>query len=156
MGVRCGGMFCQKLMSGWQCLQRHRRLGSLQHMEWKQAEQLSGHVPGVRGFQRVPVSCCMTNTLDLKAAKMSGKDLQPIKSLAAGKGKALVYAGVPADMIKQIKAGDWLKSALEVMGGKGGGKPTAAQGQGPDIAKLSEALEAAARFASSKLGEMPG
>lgn len=76
--------------------------------------------------------------------------------MAAGKGKALVYAGVPADMVKQIKAGDWLKAALEVLGGKGGGKPTAAQGQGPDIAKLPQALEAAARFASNKLGEMPG
>ena len=90
---------------------------------------------------------------------MQGLAVQPWSEAAAvgaDKGKALVYAGVPADMVKQIKAGDWVKTALEVLGGRGGGKPTAAQGTGPDIQKLPDALEAAERFASNKLGEMPG
>ncbi|KAA6428526.1 MAG: Alanyl-tRNA synthetase [Trebouxia sp. A1-2] len=60
-----------------------------------------------------------------------------------GKGKALAYTGVPADLAKRMPAGEWLKAALDVLGGKGGGKPTNAQGQGPHIHKLSEAMNAA-------------
>ena len=51
--------------------------------------------------------------------------------------------GVPQDLTSKLKAGDWLQSALAVLGGKGGGKPTAAQGQGPEFQKVDEAMEAA-------------
>lgn len=64
-----------------------------------------------------------------------------------GKGKALAYTGVPADLAKKLPAGEWLKVALEVLGGKGGGKPTNAQGQGPLTDKLPEAMEAATAHA---------
>ena len=63
-----------------------------------------------------------------------------------------MYAGVPADMTQQLKAGDWLKAALEVLGGRGGGKPTTAQGQGTRLDRLPDALAAAERFAGGKLG----
>ena len=61
----------------------------------------------------------------------------------AGKGKTLAYTGVPTDLAKTLPAGEWLKVALTVLGGKGGGKPTNAQGQGPLIDQLPEAMEAA-------------
>lgn len=69
----------------------------------------------------------------------------------AGKGKVLAYTGVPADMAKTMPAGNWLKVALDVLGGKGGGKPTNAQGQGPHIDKLPEAMSAAKAHAESIL-----
>ena len=69
----------------------------------------------------------------------------------AGKGKVLAYTGVPADMAKTMPAGNWLKIALDVLGGKGGGKPTNAQGQGPHINKLPEAMSAAKAHAESIL-----
>ncbi len=68
----------------------------------------------------------------------------------AEKAKALVYAGVPSELSKKLSAGDWVKAALEVLGGKGGGKPTTAQGQGPLVEKLPEAIKAAAAYADSK------
>ena len=71
--------------------------------------------------------------------------------LAAGKGKVLAYTGVPADMAKAMPAGNWLKVALDVLGGKGGGKPTNAQGQGPHVDKLPEAMSAAEAHAESIL-----
>jgi alanyl-tRNA synthetase len=37
------------------------------------------------------------------------------------------------------------------MGGKGGGKPTGAQGTAPDAAALGDALRAAEEFAALKL-----
>ena len=39
-----------------------------------------------------------------------------------------------------------------MVGGKGGGKPTLAQGQGPDVAKVDEALAAGKAWALEKLG----
>ena len=69
----------------------------------------------------------------------------------AGKGKALAWAGVPTALTGKLSAGDWVKAALELLGGKGGGKPAQAQGQGPNIDKIGEAVEAAAKFAASKL-----
>ena len=71
----------------------------------------------------------------------------------AGKGKALAYTGVPADLTKRLPAGNWLKVALDVLGGKGGGKPTNAQGQGPDIEKLPQAIEAAKQHAQKALSQ---
>eukprot|EP00884_Botryococcus_braunii_P001847 jgi/Botrbrau1/11663/Bobra.168_2s0018.1 len=69
----------------------------------------------------------------------------------AEKGKALVYAGVPTDVSKKLPAGEWVKAALDLLGGKGGGKPTSAQGQGPLLEKLPDAIKAATAFADSRL-----
>lgn len=71
--------------------------------------------------------------------------------VGAGKGKALAWAGVPPGLTGKLSAGDWVKAALQLLGGKGGGKPAQAQGQGPNIEKVGAALEAAAQFAASKL-----
>ena len=68
-----------------------------------------------------------------------------------GKGKALAWAGVPSSLCKQLGAGEWVKGPLAALGGKGGGKPTNAQGQGPNIDQVPEALRAAEAFAQSKL-----
>jgi alanyl-tRNA synthetase len=71
--------------------------------------------------------------------------------VASEKGKALVYAGVPAELSKKLPAGEWVKAALDLLGGKGGGKPTSAQGQGPLLQKLPEAIKAATAFADARL-----
>mmetsp|Transcript_13459 Transcript_13459/g.33912 ORF Transcript_13459/g.33912 Transcript_13459/m.33912 type:complete len:1162 (-) Transcript_13459:153-3638(-) len=67
------------------------------------------------------------------------------------KEKALAYAGVPENMTSKLPAGEWVKSALEVLGGKGGGKPTNAQGQGPNWQKVDEAMDVAKQLAALKL-----
>ena len=73
------------------------------------------------------------------------------QSFCAGKGKALAAAGVPDSMAKQFPAGDWLRGPLEVLGGRGGGKPNMAQGQGPNTEKLADAMRVAEEFAAAKL-----
>ena len=57
-------------------------------------------------------------------------------------------------MSKAFPAGEWLKVALEQLGGKGGGKPTNAQGQGPQIDKLPQAMKAAKRHAEHALSKV--
>ncbi|GBF94304.1 alanyl-tRNA synthetase [Raphidocelis subcapitata] len=67
------------------------------------------------------------------------------------KGKVLAYAGVPDALLPKIKAPEWLGAALSVVGGKGGGKPAAAQGQGSEVGKADDAVEAAEKFAALAL-----
>lgn len=59
--------------------------------------------------------------------------------------------GVPTATSAKLKANEWVNSALSLLGGKGGGKPTLAQGQGADYAKAADALAAAEQFAAMKL-----
>jgi alanyl-tRNA synthetase len=58
---------------------------------------------------------------------------------------------VPDALSAKLKANEWVNAALAVVGGKGGGKPTSAQGQGGEVAKAAEALAAAEQFAAMKL-----
>jgi len=58
--------------------------------------------------------------------------------------KVSISCAVPQDLITRgLKAGDWLKEAAAVVGGKGGGKPDAAQGGGTDGSKVKEAIQTA-------------
>lgn len=41
--------------------------------------------------------------------------------------QVLAFAGVPEALTSKLRANDWVNAALGELGGKGGGKPTAAQ-----------------------------
>ncbi|WP_455230571.1 alanine--tRNA ligase [Geopseudomonas aromaticivorans] len=55
-------------------------------------------------------------------------------------GKVVLVAGVTQDLTAKLKAGELMKQAAAVVGGKGGGRPDMAQGGGVDAGKLDEAL----------------
>jgi alanyl-tRNA synthetase len=55
-------------------------------------------------------------------------------------GKVVLVAGVTQDLTAKLKAGELMKRAAAVVGGKGGGRPDMAQGGGVDAGKLGEAL----------------
>ncbi|TDQ39522.1 alanine--tRNA ligase [Thiopseudomonas denitrificans] len=55
-------------------------------------------------------------------------------------GRVVLVAGVTKDLTGQYKAGDLMRQAAAVVGGKGGGRPDMAQGGGSEVAKLAEAL----------------
>lgn len=50
-----------------------------------------------------------------------------------------------------LTASDWVKSVTPIIGGKGGGSDTNAQGSGVKLDKLSEAVETAKQYASSRV-----
>lgn len=45
-----------------------------------------------------------------------------------------------------LKADEWLRAALDVCGGRGGGRATSAQGQAADAANMEKGIEAAKAF----------
>ena len=56
-------------------------------------------------------------------------------------GKGSIVVGVTNDLIKQVSAVDLVRLGVEALGGKGGGgRPDMAQGGGPDIARVANAL----------------
>jgi len=69
------------------------------------------------------------------------------------KKKVSLVAGVPEELHKKtgLNASDWAKEVALVLGGKGGGKPTTAQGAGPLLDKVSDASNAAVSYVSAKL-----
>jgi alanyl-tRNA synthetase len=72
-------------------------------------------------------------------------------SVDSDQGKVTIIAAVPAACVqKGLKAGDWVREAAAIVGGKGGGKPDNAQGGGTDVAKVKESI-AAARGMAHKL-----
>jgi alanyl-tRNA synthetase len=60
--------------------------------------------------------------------------------------KVVLVAGVTQDLTGRFKAGDLMKQAAAVVGGKGGGRPDMAQGGGSDAERLDEALALAEAF----------
>lgn len=96
--------------------------------------------------------------LDTKALQEAFNAIQKehpgmaVMFFAQGDGKGLAYAGVPKDVSTKLPAGDWVKGALEVLGGKGGGKATNAQGMGPNVEAIPDAAKVAEEFAAMKLG----
>ncbi len=55
-------------------------------------------------------------------------------------GKAVLLVAVTKDLTGKLKAGELVKEAARLVGGKGGGKPDLAQAGGPDPAGLDGAL----------------
>ena len=66
-------------------------------------------------------------------------------------GKLLAFALVPQSLVETgFRADEWIRSTLEVCGGRGGGKPGSAQGQAKECDSVDEVLAAAISFAESK------
>ena len=76
-----------------------------------------------------------------QAKKMLGSGVAAF--ITVNDGKASVAAGVTDDLISTFNAVDLVRTAVEVLGGQGGGgRPDFAQGGGPDGNKAEEAAAA--------------
>ena len=76
----------------------------------------------------------------LKAAALLAE--QDYVALLGSETGKLVAAVGQSGLDKGIKAGSIIKAAARALGGGGGGKPDLAQGGGPNVEKLDEALQA--------------
>ena len=66
-------------------------------------------------------------------------------------GKVSLAAGITADLIAKIKAGDLVNFVAQQVGGKGGGKPDMAMAGGTDASQLPKALASVNDWVTSKL-----
>ncbi len=90
--------------------------------------------------------------LDAVRAKHAESAVMLISADTA-ENKVTIVASVPPGLVaKGLKAGDWVREASAAVGGKGGGRPDAAQGGGTDPAKAPDARSKAAAFAAGKIG----
>ena len=65
-----------------------------------------------------------------------------------------LVAGISRDLEADgLNAGAWIRSAAEVVGGRGGGKPDMAQAGGKHPEKLPDALEAARKSIEALLAK---
>ncbi len=83
------------------------------------------------------------------------KTASPIAVLLASReeDKVTIVAGISRELEqKGLNAGDWIRSAAEVVGGRGGGRPDMAQAGGKHPEKLPAALEAAKARIKQLLG----
>jgi alanyl-tRNA synthetase len=66
-------------------------------------------------------------------------------------GKVQLAAGVTADSMAKVKAGDLVNFVAQQVGGKGGGKPDLAMAGGTDPSKLGEALKSVQGWVAERL-----
>jgi alanyl-tRNA synthetase len=72
--------------------------------------------------------------------------------LAAVDGdKVQLAAGVTADVMKTMKAGDLVNFVAQQVGGKGGGKPDMAMAGGTQAAQLPQALKSVPDWVSTQM-----
>ena len=66
-------------------------------------------------------------------------------------GKVALCAGVSADLVGKVRAGELVSFVAQQVGGKGGGRPDMAQAGGTDVAALPAALASVQGFVAERL-----
>ncbi len=131
----------------------------------KEVEQLKAKAASAAGSD-LASAAVEVNGVKVLAARLDGvegKDLLVLMDQLKNKlGSAVILlggvhserivlvAGVTKDLTGQFKAGDLMKQATAVVGGKGGGRPDMAQGSGVELAKMDDALAVTAKYVASK------
>ena len=121
----------------------------------KELEKLKAKLASAQGDELVSKAVDIKG-LKVLAAKLDGADAKALREtmdklkdklktaaivLAAVDGdKVQIAAGVTADSIGRIKAGELVNFVAQQVGGKGGGKPDMAMAGGTDASKLAGAL----------------
>ena len=119
-----------------------------------QGDDVAALAVGVKGAK---VLAALLDGADSKALREAMDKLKDkLKScavvLAAVEGgKVTLIAGVSADLIGKVKAGELVNFVAQQVGGKGGGRPDMAQAGGTDPSKLPQALASVQAWVEQKL-----
>ena len=118
-----------------------------------QGDELAGQAVDMNGLKVLAVRIdgadagVLRETMDALKAKLKTAAIV----LASVQGdKVSLIAGVTADSITKVKAGDLVNFVAQQVGGKGGGKPEMAMAGGNDPSKLNAALEGVKDWVASK------
>jgi len=118
-----------------------------------QGDELAGQAIDVNGLKVLAARLdgadagVLRETMDALKAKLKTAAIV----LASVQGdKVSLIAGVTADSIGKVKAGDLVNFVAQQVGGKGGGKPEMAMAGGTDPSKLGSALDGVKDWIASK------
>ena len=133
----------------------------------KEVAALKGKLASSQGDELVAQAVDVAG-LKVLAAKLDGADAKTLRDtldklkdklktaaivLAAVDGdKVQLAAGVTADSVGKVKAGELVNFVAQQVGGKGGGKPDMAMAGGTDASKLPGALASVQAWVAQKLG----
>jgi alanyl-tRNA synthetase len=119
-----------------------------------QGDELAGNALEIKGVKLVAVKLegADAKTLRETMDKLKDKLKTAVIVLAAVDGdKVQIAAGVTADCIGKVKAGDLANFVASQVGGKGGGKPDMAMAGGTEPAKLATALASVQAWVTERL-----
>jgi alanyl-tRNA synthetase len=132
----------------------------------KEVAQLKGKLASSQGDELVNQAVDVKG-LKVLAARLDGADAKSLRDtmdklkdklktaaivLAAVDGaKVQIAAGVTADSMGKVKAGELVNFVAQQVGGKGGGKPDMAMAGGTDASKLTGALQSVQGWVSERL-----
>ena len=119
-----------------------------------QGDDLAEQAIDIAGVKMLAATLDGANAETLRETMDKLKD--KLKSAAivlasVNEGKVSLAAGVTADLISRIKAGELVNFVALQVGGKGGGKPDMAMAGGTDASKLPQALASVNEWISVKL-----
>jgi alanyl-tRNA synthetase len=118
-----------------------------------QGDDLVGQASDINGVKVLAVNLEGADANALRETMDKLKD--KLKSAAivlasVNDGKVSLAAGVTADLIGKLKAGDLVNHVAQQVGGKGGGKPDMAMAGGTDASALPKALASVAAWVNEK------
>ncbi len=132
----------------------------------KEVAQLKGKLASSQGDELVAQAVDVKG-IKVLAARLEGADAKTLRDtmdklkdklksaaivLAAVDGaKVQIAAGVTADSMGKVKAGDLVNFVAQQVGGKGGGKPDMAMAGGTDASKLSGALSSVQAWVAERI-----
>lgn len=119
-----------------------------------QGDDLAAQAIDVAGFKVLAATLegADANTLRETMDKLKDKLKSAAIVLATtNDGKVSLAAGVTADLIVKIKAGELVNHVASQVGGKGGGKPDMAMAGGTDASQLPKALQSVKDWIASKV-----
>ncbi|MGH8396731.1 MAG: alanine--tRNA ligase [Gammaproteobacteria bacterium] len=132
----------------------------------KELEQLKGQMASRQGGDLVSQAVDV-NGLKVLASRLDGADAKTLRDTVdqlknklgsaaivlatVEDGKVRLVAGVTADRMMKIKAGELVNLVAEQVGGKGGGRPDMAQAGGTDPSKLDAALKSVPEWVRAHL-----
>ena len=132
-----------------------RELGRLKSkLASSQGDDLASQAVEVKGAK------VLAATLDGADAKTLRETMDKLKDRlksaaivlgAVNDGKVSLIAGVTADLVAKVKAGELVNFVAQQVGGKGGGRPDMAQAGGTEPAKLPHALESVKHWVEERV-----
>jgi alanyl-tRNA synthetase len=143
-----------------QLLERNRKLE-------KELEQIKGKMASRQGGD-LAAQAVDVNGVKVLASRLDGADAKTLRDTvdqlknklgsaaivlaAVEDGKVRLVAGVTADRMAKLKAGELVNAVAQQVGGKGGGRPDMAQAGGDNPAGLDAALHSVPDWVRSHLG----